>query len=327
MSQTDNLKYHLPISKSEIEAAHARIKPYIHRTPVLRSAMIDELAGCEIHFKCENFQKVGAFKSRGAMNAVLTLSESELSKGVCTHSSGNHAQALARAASLLNIPAYIVMPHNAPAVKINAVRQYKGEIFFCEPTQAAREKTLETVMQKTHANFIHPYNNLQVIAGQASAAKELIEDTLALDYILAPVGGGGLLSGTALSNYYFCQNACVIGAEPYLANDAFQSMKEGKIIEALPPLTIADGLLTSLGTFTFPIIQALVSKILNCTEEQIVNAMQLIYERLKIVVEPSAAVGLAVVLANPSQFKDQKVGIILSGGNLNLKAFYSSFEV
>ncbi len=311
-------------SKQIIEAAHIRIAPYIHRTAVLQSKQINEILNCSIFFKCENFQKVGAFKSRGAVNAVFSLKEEELIKGVCTHSSGNHAQALARAAALAKVQAHIVMPNNAPKVKIAAVENYGGKIYFCKPTQADREKTLEKVILETDATFIHPYNNLEVIAGQSTAAKELISEIPNLDIIIAPVGGGGLLSGTALSSFYFGNNIKVIGAEPKNADDAYLSFHSGEIHPSNDPQTMADGLLTSLGDITFPIIQKHVEQILVCQEETIINAMKLIYERLKIVIEPSSAVALAVVMENPDMFKNKKLGIILSGGNVDLSGFFES---
>jgi threonine dehydratase len=306
------------VSKAEILKAHLRIKPYIHETPLLSSSQLNELLGCELFFKCENFQKAGAFKSRGAVNAVFSLSQTELSNGVCTHSSGNHAQALARAAKLRNTPAFIVMPNNSPEVKINAVRQYGGQITFCKPNLQAREETLSKVKAKTNAIEIHPYNDLKIIAGQATAAKEIIDKIPDLDVIIAPVGGGGLLSGTALAANYFSPNTKVWAAEPTNANDAFLSFKNKKFIPSENPNTIADGLLTSLGSLTFPIILELVDDILIAKEESIIEAMKLIWERMKIVIEPSSAVPLAALLDNKIDLKNKKVAIILSGGNVDL---------
>ncbi|MBN3581227.1 pyridoxal-phosphate dependent enzyme [Algoriphagus aestuarii] len=305
-------------SLAEIKAAHARIQPFIHRTPILSSTAINEIAGCEIFFKCENFQKVGAFKARGAANAVMKLTEEQKAKGVATHSSGNHAAALARAASVAGIPSYIVMPSNAPEIKKKAVKGYGGQIIECEPNLKARETTLESVVAKTGATFIPPYDFMDVIEGQATCALELIEDQPNLDIIMAPVGGGGLLGGTALTTHYLSPNTEVIAGEPAGADDAFQSFQAGKIIPQSGPNTIADGLLTSLGVLNFELIQNYVSDILLATDPQIIEAMRLIYERMKIVIEPSCAVPLAALLANQDRFAGKKVGIILSGGNVDL---------
>jgi threonine dehydratase len=314
------------ITKQEIEEAHKRIESYIHRTPIMSSEQINKTLGCEIVFKCENFQKVGAFKTRGAMNAVLSLTDDKRKNGVCTHSSGNHAQALARAASISNIPAYIVMPNNAPQVKIDAVKGYGAEIIFCEPNQKSRENTLLNVMERTNAYFIHPYDNLQIITGQATAAKELIEENTDLDVIIAPVGGGGLLSGTALSTFYFSPKTKVIAAEPKNADDAYRSMIENKIMPANDPITLADGLLTSLGEYTFPIIKEYVSQIITCSESAIVKAMKLVFERMKIIIEPSSATALAIIMENPEIFKDHKIGIIVSGGNIDMNVYFDSLK-
>lgn len=304
-------------TQSGIEAAHQRIQSYVHHTPVLTSASIDEIAGCHIFFKCENFQKVGAFKSRGAMNAALKLSPEQLKRGVATHSSGNHAQALARAAKILGIKSYIVMPRTAPEIKKKGVRAYGGEIFECEPTLEARESTLAEVVKKTGAVEIHPFNNYDVMEGQATAAKELFEEAGKLDFVVAPVGGGGLLSGTALAAHYFSPSTIVIAGEPAGSDDAFRSMKSGKI-EMAQSDTIADGLLTTLGDKTFPIIKEYVGEIITVTDEEIIAAMRLIWERLKIVVETSCAVPFAAVLKEKSKFAGKNVGIILSGGNVDL---------
>ena len=305
-------------TKDSITTAHERIKPYIHRTPVMTSASIDEMTGCHLFFKCENFQKVGAFKSRGAMNAALKLTVEQRAKGVATHSSGNHAQALARAAKILGTRSYIVMPRTAPEIKKRGVRGYDGEIFECEPTLEARESTLAEVIKKTGAFEIHPFNNYDVIEGQATCAKELFEEIVGLDFLVAPVGGGGLLSGTALATKYFSPNTAVIAGEPALANDAHRSFQSGKIEPASPPSSIADGLLTSLGDKTFPIIKENVKEIITVTDEEIVEAMRIIWERLKIIVETSCAVPLAAVLKEKQKFIGKRVGIILSGGNVDL---------
>ncbi len=306
------------INRTTIEQAHERIKPYIHRTPVLTSQSIDDVAGCHVFFKCENFQKVGAFKARGAMNAALSLTEEQLTKGVATHSSGNHAQALARAAKILGVKAYIVMPRTAPEIKKRGVRGYGGEIFECEPTLEARETMLSEVIKKTGATEIHPFNNYEVIAGQATAAVELFEEIKNLDVIMAPVGGGGLLSGTGLAAAYFSPATKVIAGEPEGSDDAYRSMKSGKIEQAQSQ-TIADGLLTTLGDKTFPIIHELVSEVITSSDAQIIDAMRLVWERMKIIIEPSCAVPLASLLKEKERFKDKRVGIILSGGNVDLE--------
>jgi len=304
--------------KADIEAASLRIAEYVHRTPVMTSAFFNSLTKAEIFFKCENFQKVGAFKSRGACNAVLSLSQQELSLGVCTHSSGNHAQALARAAKLLKIKAHIVMPSNSSRVKVDAVKGYGGIVYFCEPTLEARETKLAEVMQSTNAIEIHPYNNYHIISGQATAAKELFEEVSGLDFIMAPVGGGGLLSGTALATHYFSPTTKVIAAEPETADDAFRSFKDKVFYPSENPQTMADGLRTSLGSLTFPIILQHVTEILTVSEASISETMRLCWERMKIIIEPSSAVPLAAVLHNLPHFAGKRVGIILSGGNAEL---------
>lgn len=306
-------------SEADIISAHVRIANLINRTPILSSSTFNSKFDSKIYFKCENFQKAGAFKSRGAVNLVYSLTESQAENGVCTHSSGNHAQALARAASSRNIPSYIVMPSNAPQVKVNAVKEYGGIITFCEPTLEARESTLQSVMERTNAFEVHPYNNYDIIAAQATAAKELFEDADAeLDVILCPVGGGGLLSGTALSKNFFSKRTKLIACEPKGADDAYKSYKQGKLIPSIKPNTIADGLLTSLGEKNFEIIIKYVDDIITVSEDSIVNAMKMIYERMKIIVEPSSAVPLAAILENKVDVKHKKVGIIISGGNVDL---------
>jgi threonine dehydratase len=311
--------------KASIEKAHERIKDYIHHTPVLTSGSIDEIAGCSIFFKAENFQKIGAFKARGAMNASLSLSPAELAKGVSTHSSGNHAQALARAAKILGVKSYIVMPRTAPDVKKKGVRAFGGEIFECEPTLEARESTLAEVVKKTGATEIHPFNNYDVIAGQATAAKELFDEAGPLDFIVVPVGGGGLLSGTALAAKYFSPETQVIAGEPAGADDAFRSMQSGKI-EPSQSNSVADGLLTSLGDKTFPLIKQYVKEVITVSDKEIVDAMRLIWERLKIIVEPSCAVPFAAVLKDKAKFEGKRVGVILSGGNVDLARAFKLFS-
>jgi threonine dehydratase len=304
---------------ADVEKAHQIVRKYAHRTPVLTSAGINKMVGGELFFKCENLQKVGAFKFRGACNAVFSLSEEEAQKGVATHSSGNHAAALALAAKMRGIAAHIVMPSNSPEIKKKAVAGYGATITFCEPTLQARESTLAKVVEQTGATEIHPYNNFFVIAGQGTAAKELIEDTGELDIILAPVGGGGLLSGTALASKHLLPRCKVIAAEPAGADDAFRSFYSGKIIPSLHPKTIADGLLTSLGERNFEIITKNVDAIVTVSEEKIVEAMRMIWERMKIIIEPSSAVPLGAILEGKIDVRNKKTGIILSGGNLDLE--------
>jgi threonine dehydratase len=304
--------------KQTILDAHERIKSFISHTPVMTSQSVNEQAGCNVFFKCENFQKVGAFKARGAMNAALSLTPERRAKGIATHSSGNHAQAIARAAKILGIKSYIVMPRTAPEIKKRGVKGYGGEIFECEPTLQARESTLADVISKTGATEIHPFNNYDVIAGQATAAKELFEEVGHLDVIMAPVGGGGLLSGTALAAKYFSPDTIVIAGEPAGSDDAYRSLNSGKIEQAQSN-TIADGLLTTLGDKTFPIIQRNVKDIITVTDDQIIDALRLVWERMKIIIEPSCAVPLAALLKEKERFAGKRVGIILSGGNVDLE--------
>ena len=305
------------ITQQVITEAHNRIKPFIHHTPVMTSASLDEIAGCMLSFKAENFQKVGAFKSRGAMNALLCMTREQRARGVATHSSGNHAQAVARAAKIMGTKAYIVMPRTAPQVKKQGVIGYGGEIFECEPDLRSREETLLQVVQEKGAVVVHPYNNYDVIAGQATAAKEFFEEINFLEYLVVPVGGGGLLSGTGLAAKFFSPRTEVIGAEPEGADDTYRSMESG-MIEPSQADSVADGLLTTVGDKTFPIIQETVKKIITVSDVQIISAMRIIWERLKIIVEPSAAVPLAAVLKEKQHFRNKNVGIILSGGNVDL---------
>jgi threonine dehydratase len=305
-------------SSSDILSAAERIKPYVRRTPLLSSSTINKLLEAEVYFKCENFQKIGAFKARGATNAVRSLQPEQLSNGVATHSSGNHAQALSWAASLANAKAFIVMPENSPKVKVDAVKGYGGKIFFCESTLEARETTLKRVIEETGAIEIHPYNNYRIIAGQATSALEMINDTVPLDLIMAPVGGGGLLSGTALSAFFFSKGTKVIAAEPEEANDAWRSFHARQFIPSNNPATIADGLKTSLGSLTFPIILDHVHDIVTVSEASIVKAMRFIWERMKIIIEPSSAVPVAALIERKTDVRNLKVGVILSGGNVDL---------
>ncbi len=306
------------IKKEEYLKLHKKIQPYIHQTPVLKSRLINELAETEIFFKCENFQRSGAFKMRGAMAAILNLTKNERKKGVITHSSGNFAQAVSLAAKLLEIPAYIVMPSSAPRVKKEAVKTYGGIIYECEPNLKAREKAAEEIQQKTGAIFLHPSNQLDVIYGQGTAAIELLEEKPNLKTIITPVGGGGLLAGTALAANYFGKKCKILGAEPFEVDDAYRSLKSGKI-ETNPSInTIADGLKTRLGDKNFPIIQEFVSEIIRVEEQEIIDAMKLIWERMKIVIEASSAVALAAILREKKQFKGKRIGLIISGGNVDL---------
>lgn len=309
----------MTVSIQDIQQAAQRIKPYIHRTPILTNESLNQQVGAQVFLKCENFQKVGAFKFRGASNAVWSLSEEEARGGVITHSSGNHAQALALAAQMRGIPAYIVMPSNAPQVKKNAVAGYGGQITFCEPTLAARESTMERIRLDTGATVVHPYNDERVIAGQGTATLELLEDVPDLDVILAPVGGGGLLSGTSIAATETRNGIRVIAGEPEMADDAFRSLQAGEVIPSLHPKTVADGLLTSLGTLTFPIIRERVEQIVTVSEAGIIAAMKFIWERAKIIIEPSSAVPVGVLWEKKIDLRGLRVGIILSGGNVDLE--------
>ena len=305
------------IHAQSISDAAQKIAPYIHRTPIISSSQINEIAAADLYFKCENFQKAGAFKARGAHNAIFSLSDAEAKKGVITHSSGNHAGALSLAAKNREIPAFVVMPSTAPKVKVAAVKAYGGIVTFCEPTLEAREQMLEKIQAQNQAIEVHPYNNENIIAGQATAALEIAKD-MQPDLIIAPVGGGGLLAGTALSTHYFLPGTKVIAAEPKGADDAWQSFHAGKIIPSVKPKTIADGLLTSLGGLTYPIIRDYVDDIITVEEASIIKAMRLVWERMKIIIEPSSAVPLAAVLENKNRFRGMKIAIIVSGGNIDL---------
>ncbi len=307
-----------PPTINDIKAAHQRIKPYIHRTPVLTSQAINQMCGSALFFKCENFQKAGAFKIRGATNAVQLLSGEEAAKGVATHSSGNHGAALALAARSRGIPAQVVMPENSSEIKKRAIAGYGAKVILCESTLAGREQALAEVVETTGATFIHPFNDARIIAGQGTVALELLEEVPDLDIVIAPVGGGGLLSGTALAVAARSPETKVIAAEPEEADDAYRSFQQGTLIPLTDSNTIADGLRTSLGDLTFAIIQSHVSEIITVSEEAIIEAMRLIWERMKLIIEPSAAVPLAVLLANWEMFERLKIGLILSGGNLDL---------
>jgi len=304
---------------ADIRTAHSVIEKFIHRTPVLTSKQLNSIFGCELYFKCENFQKVGAFKFRGATNAVLSLTDEQKKNGVVTHSSGNHAAALALAARMNGIKAYIVMPETAPAVKKDAVAGYGALITFCKPTLKAREETCRAIIEKEGATLVHPYDNFNVICGQGTASLELIEEIGEPDIIVAPVGGGGLLSGTSACTKGISKKISVIGAEPLNANDAWQSYKSGVLFHSNNPVTIADGLLTSLSELTFSVIRKNVDDIFTATEESIISSMRLVWERMKIIIEPSSATALAIISENPEFFRGKRTGIIISGGNVDLR--------
>ena len=308
----------MEMTRKNLIDCHNRIKPFIHNTPVLISSYINEIADADVYFKCENFQKMGAFKMRGAANAILRLSDEQKSNGVVTHSSGNHAQAISLAAKKIGIKAYIVMPSNAPEIKKEAVKGYGGELIECESNLEARESAAKDVVHSKSATFIHPSNNLDVIIGQGTVTKELIEQYGSFDHILVPIGGGGLIAGSALAAKYFGKNCTVIGAEPFEVDDAYRSLKSGKIETNESANTIADGLKTQLGDKNFPIIKNEIKSIIRITEEEIIESMKIIWERLKIICEPSCSLPLAAVLKNKETFINKKVGIIISGGNVDL---------
>jgi threonine dehydratase len=303
---------------SAIKKAASRIRPLAHHTPVFTCEYINRSTNASIYFKCENFQKTGSFKFRGACNAVLSLPDEQAARGVVTHSSGNHAAALALAARMRRIQAFIVMPDNAPIVKRSAVADYGGQIILCAPTLADRESKARQVIEQTGAAFVHPYNDYRVIAGQGTATLELMDEISDLHMVMTPVGGGGLLSGTAIAATQMSQNTAVVAAEPEGADDAFRSLSEGRIIPCSRPNTIADGLRTSLGDLTFPIIQACVRAIVTVTDEEIMRAMRDIWERMKIIIEPSAAVPVAALMERKVHVSGKRVGVILSGGNVDL---------
>jgi threonine dehydratase len=315
----------MKITRAAIELAEKTIKPYIHRTPVFTNKSINELTGIDFYFKCENFQKIGAFKIRGGMNATLSLNPIQLKNGIATHSSGNHAQALAYAAKTLGIKAYIVMPKSSPQVKVDAVKGYGAEVIICEANQAAREAALNKVVAETGAEFIHPYDDYRVITGQATCVKEFIEEVPALDVVITPVGGGGLLSGTCLGAHFFKPGLQVYAGEPEGAADAVLSIKSGKVEKAPFINTIADGLMTTLSEQTLAIIKEYVTDILLVSDEEIIAALKLVYERMKIIVEPSCVVPFAAAIKNAHLFNGKKVGIILTGGNVDLTKFGTWF--
>ncbi len=307
------------LSRRDIEHAHERVRSHAHRTPILTSDTFDRRFSAGLYFKCENFQKIGAFKIRGGINALSQLTPEELERGVVTHSSGNHAQAISMAARIVGTRAWIVMPRTAPKVKVAAVRDYGAEIVFCEPGVETREAAAAEIIEEKDAVLVHAYNDRRIIAGQATVAKELFEDRPGLDLVLAPVGGGGLISGTALSAHHFSPGTRVIAAEPALADDAYRSMAAGSIQPAVsPPRTIADGLLTQLGDLTFAVVRRHVERVVTVEEDEIVAAMRLVWERMKIVIEPSSAVPFAAIMAGKVDVRGLEVGIIVSGGNVDL---------
>lgn len=305
-------------SFQDVENAVSRISPFATRTPVLTSRTLNEQTGGEIFFKCENFQRAGAFKFRGACNSVYSLSESDAAAGVATHSSGNHGQALALAAKMRGIPAYVVMPENSPAVKLNAVKGYGATVIRCESNQKSREETLQKVIDDTEANFIHPYDDERVIAGQGTCAYEFLMDFPGLDIIMAPVGGGGLISGTSITAKQLMPKIQVIGTEPEMADDAYQSLKSGTLQRFDTTKTIADGLRTTLSERTFSIIQSKVDSIITVSDESVIQAMRTIWERMNIIIETSCSVPVAAILGNKIDISGKKIGIILTGGNVDL---------
>ena len=306
--------------KSDLVQTLARIRPHVHRTPVMTSSTLNSDCGCEIFFKCENFQRAGSFKIRGATNAIMSMSDSQRERGIVAHSSGNHAQAIALAARSAGVKACIAMPENAPTVKVAATEAYGGEVVFCESTAQAREDLADKIIDERGSTFVHPSNNLDVILGQGTAAMELFEEVSDIDFLLTPVGGGGLLAGSSLAACYFGNQCQTVGAEPQGADDAFRSLQSGKIESNESVDTICDGLRTFLGDINFPIIQQHVNHIITVSDEEIIDAMRLIWHRMKIVIEPSCAVPLAALKRNKPTFAKRKIGVILTGGNVDLQA-------
>ena len=306
------------VTLKEIELAHDRIRSFIHRTPILTNKSLNELSGARLYFKCENFQKVGAFKIRGATNTVEQLSQAEIEKGVATTSSGNHGAALSMAVTRRGGKTKVVMPNNTPKIKVNNVERNGGEVVWCEPEQSSRESVLADLVEQTGAIVVHPYNDERIVAGQGTCAKELMEDEPNLDMIVCPVSGGGLLGGTLLSAKGINSDILVFGAEPSEADDAYRSLEKGKIVANVTIDTICDGLRAQIGTITFPIIQKHVDGIIRVTEEEIIEAMKMIWERMKIIVEPSSAITLGALLKNKDMLSNKRVGLILSGGNVDL---------
>ena len=308
------------LTLKDIELAHERIRPFIHRTPILTNSSINELVGANLFFKCENFQKAGSFKIRGATNTVELLSESDLKRGVATTSSGNHGAALSMAVTRRGGETRVVMPTNTPKIKVNNVMRNGGEVVWCEPDQKFRESVLRDVVNETGATVVHPYNDERIMAGQGTCAKEMLEDIPTLDIIVSPVSGGGLLSGTLIASKNMKKSIEVFGAEPEEADDAFQSLKQGKIVPNKTINTVCDGLRAEIGSKTFPVIQDLVDGIETVSEKDIVESLRMIWERMKIIVEPSCSISLAMVIKNSNLFKDKNVGLIMSGGNVDLNS-------
>lgn len=306
------------VTLKDIASAHDRIREFIHRTPVLTNKSLNELTGAELFFKCDNFQKAGSFKIRGATNTVELLSQDEMDNGIATTSSGNHGAALSMAVSRRGGKTKVVMPHNTPKIKVNNVERNGGEVVWCEPDQSSREEVLRELIDKTGSTVVHPYNDERIIAGQGTCAKELLEDCPDIACIVSPVSGGGLLSGTLLSSKGINKDILVYGAEPSEADDAFRSLQSGKIVPNETINTICDGLRAQIGTITFPIIQENVDEIITLSEEEIINSMQMIWERMKIIIEPSCAISLAAIIKNREMFEGKKVGLIMSGGNVDL---------
>ncbi|MCY2933772.1 MAG: threonine/serine dehydratase [Planctomycetota bacterium] len=316
----------IPIDLESIQAAADRIAPYVVRTPVLTSHSLDQASGASVFLKCENFQKIGAFKFRGAMNAVLLLDDSQRKRGVITHSSGNHGQALAKAGQMLGVPVCVVMPSTAPAVKRRATEDFGAIVELCEPTQQARESTVQRLIDQHGYEMVHPFNDWRVIAGQGTAALELLEQSGPLDVVIAPIGGGGLASGTSIAVKSLSPGTRVIGVEPARADDAMRSMISGKIESSGDPKTMADGLRTSLGDKTFAVIQKNVDEIVTATEEEMLAALRFVWERFKIIIEPSCAVPVAPVLHRNLDLAGKRVGIIITGGNVDLDAYFDSLK-
>jgi threonine dehydratase len=312
--------------KKNLEAVHKTVRQALHKTPVLQSKALNQLSGAQLFFKCENFQKTGSFKARGAYYSLACLTADERKKGVATHSSGNHGQALAWAAQKLDVPAYIVMPRNAPRVKVAAVKAYGGQVLFCTPNLASRKSELEKVQKQTGAVFIPPYDYENTILGQSTCAQELLSQVPHLQAIFTPVGGGGLAAGTCLAAKHCSSGLAVFGAEPEGADDAYRSLKSGVLVTEHQPHTFADGLLTTLGELNFAILKERMAELFLASDAETLAAMQLIYERLKIVIEPSCAVPLAALLKNKAAFKNKRVGIILSGGNVDLASFFGYLQ-
>ena len=308
------------LTLKDIELAHERIRPFIHRTPILTNSSLNKLAGAELFFKCENFQKAGSFKIRGATNTVELLSDSELKRGIATTSSGNHGAALSMAVSRRGGSTKVVMPHNTPKIKVENVKRNGGEVVWCEPDQKFRESVLRDLVEKTGATVVHPYNDIRIMAGQGTCAKEMLEDEPDIDCIVSPVSGGGLLSGTLVAAKNMKNSINVFGAEPEEADDAYQSLKVGKIVPNKTINTICDGLRAEIGTKTFPVIQNLVDEIIPISEKDVIVSLKMIWERMKIIVEPSCSISLALVLKNKKMFNDRKVGLIMSGGNIDLSS-------